>query len=305
MGIIDKIKNIVSSAHPEGAISKLAIDGKGGVKTIKQLQRFLGTKQDGWLAGQMTSLKKYRPNITAVNSGSSGSDTVKHLQKWLSIKQDGQWGQQTSKALQKKLGVKQDGVFGSVSVKALQKYLNTHEKAVYPSPTPTPTPTPSGNKQKLINEAVRLAWAKGTASSKYKYPSGSATSAFKTALNKVYPEHTKWGKAPSVGASCDVFVGTVVRSAGIDSKFPRGLEEQEAYTSKAFDRYVYTNVKPIDKSQNGDIVMFNYSGGAHTVIRGNGFYYEANYQTYFGHTNTSLDRLKKSYKKVIILRPKG
>lgn len=183
-----------------------------------------------------------------------------------------------------------------------EKGLNVYDskgKLVYAGKKKEPTKA-----DKLVAKAKELAWAKGTASSKYKYPSGSATSAFKTALNKVYPEHTKWGKAPSVGASCDVFVGTCVRSAGLDSKFERGLEEQLTYKSSAFDRYEYKNIKPIDKAEYGDIVMFLYSGGGHTVILGDGCYYEANYQTYFGHTNSSLDRLKKSYKKVVILRPK-
>ena len=180
------------------------------------------------------------------------------------------------------------------------------------APKPAPTkkaytgPYPNIDRSKmLIDEAVRLAWPKGTATAKYKYPGGSATSAFKTALNKVYPNRSSWGKAAKVGASCDVFVGTVVRSCGIDSDYPRGLKEQFPYNAKGFTRKAYKNVKPFDKSKNGDIVMFDYSDGGHTVIRGNGYYYEANYDTYYGHTNTSLARLKKSFGNVVVLSPKN
>lgn len=161
-------------------------------------------------------------------------------------------------------------------------------------------------KKKLLDQAKKLAWKKGTKESKYKYPSGRPLNAFKKALDEVYPEHNNWGAAPSKGASCDVFVGTCVRASGICKGFPRGLQEQFEYTHQNFYRKEYHNIAPSTKMKEGDIVMFDYSGnGAHTVILGKGCYYEANYKTYYGHTNDSLSRLKEKYPTVVILRPKN
>lgn len=53
------------------------------------------------------------------------------------------------------------------------------------------------------------------------------------------------------GASCDVFVGTCVRSAGIDSKFPRGLSPSYLAKSSKF-KQVKVTTKTI---QDGDIIV--------------------------------------------------
>lgn len=160
-------------------------------------------------------------------------------------------------------------------------------------------------KKKLLDKAKAFAWKKGTKESKYKYPSGRPLHAFKKALGEVYPEHNQWGKAPSVGAACDVFVGTCVRASGLSKGFPRGLQEQFTYKTQNFLRYSYHNVAPSAKMKEGDIVMFDYGSGSHTVILGKGCYYEANLGRLFGHTNESLSRLKDKYPLVVILRPKN
>jgi len=113
-------------------VPPLTVDGVGGNCTVRAMQRFLGTVQDGVLSGQNKNCSKYYPALKAVEYGNGGSACVKKLQKWLGIGQDGVWGKDTSKALQKKLGVDADGVFGTNSMKAWQKYLNEHDKAVYP-----------------------------------------------------------------------------------------------------------------------------------------------------------------------------
>lgn len=113
-------------------VPPLTVDGKGGACTVRAMQRFFGTVQDGVISGQNKKCSKYYPALSAVEYGSGGSTCVKKMQKWLGIGQDGVWGEQTSKALQKKLGVDADGIFGTKSMKAWQKYLNEHDKAVYP-----------------------------------------------------------------------------------------------------------------------------------------------------------------------------
>lgn len=117
---------------PDG---KLTIDGIGGISTVKAMQRFFGTPQDGVITGQNQSLAKWYPALKSVKYGKGGSVCVRNMQRWLGIAQDGIWGKGTSTALQKKLGVTADGIFDKGSMSAWQKYLNTHDKAVYPTPT--------------------------------------------------------------------------------------------------------------------------------------------------------------------------
>lgn len=112
--------------------NKLIVDGDGGAATVKRMQEFFGTEQDGIITGQTASNNKYRPSLTSFKNGTGGSACVRKMQKWLGLKEDGDWGQATSLALQKKLGVEADGYFGKGSMKAWQKYLNEHDKADYP-----------------------------------------------------------------------------------------------------------------------------------------------------------------------------
>ena len=112
----------------------LAVDGVGGINTVRHLQKFLGlTMTDGITIRE--DLQKYVPALTAYEYG-NGSPTVKAMQRWLGMKDpDGLWGPNTSKTLQKVVGVAQDGIFGTNSMKALQTYLNIHPKACYPEET--------------------------------------------------------------------------------------------------------------------------------------------------------------------------
>lgn len=112
----------------------LAVDGVGGINTVRHLQKFLGvTMTDGITIRK--DLQKYVPSLTAYDYG-NGSPTVKAMQRWLGMKDpDGLWGPNTSKTLQRVVGVSQDGIFGTNSMKALQQYLNIHKKAVYPEET--------------------------------------------------------------------------------------------------------------------------------------------------------------------------
>ena len=166
---------------------------------------------------------------------------------------------------------------------------------------------PNINRAKmLIDEAVRLAWPSGTPSSKYKWNGGSATAAFTAALDKVYPEHNSWGPAPAKGCSCDVFVGTVVRSSGIDPKFPRGLDEQETYTPQCMFKYVMSNADMYKQSIYGDVIWYDYSGpGGHVLIRGKDCIYQAGYQSTYGHTTDGHGEIKDVEPKVIIFRPRN
>lgn len=126
---------------------KLKVDGVGGTATVKALQKFLGTTQDGVLSGQNKNLGRYYSAFTAVSYGSGGSSCIKKLQSWLGLSNpDGIIGTNTTKALQKKLrdlgylaaSESIDGYFGTKSMKALQEFLNNAGKKKGGSPTPTP-----------------------------------------------------------------------------------------------------------------------------------------------------------------------
>lgn len=84
----------------------LKVDGLLGPKTIKALQAYLGTTQDGVI--------------------SDPSRMVMKLQALLKVKIDGDMGLVTIKALQKRMGTPQDGVISepSMCIKELQRRLN-------------------------------------------------------------------------------------------------------------------------------------------------------------------------------------
>ena len=262
---------------------KLTVDGIGGEATVRATQKFLGTPQDGVISGQNKSLAKYYPSLKAVEFGKGGSTCVRYLQKWLGVPQDGVLGQQTIKRWQYVIGVDADGIFGTASMKAWQKYLNANEKAVYPK---EPVKT---NAHKLAEKANAFAWSTNT--SKANYPKGSPTSAYKSGLNKAYPNRSSWGKAPRAGASCDVFVGTCVRCAGIDSNFPRGLSPSYLAKSSKF-KLVKVTANTI---QDGDIIVTS----KHICIAYGGKVKEASNGDFYPKTTNYLaKRLKANGAKV-------
>lgn len=262
----------------------IEVDGKCGYNTIANLQKALKT------------VGTYKGDI----DGILGQQTVKAIQNMVGVKADGLWGNATSKAFQKFLGVTQDAKFCAESVKAMQKWVNRMNAQ--------PKPAPTTNKDKLVSTARSLAWAKGTAKSKYAWKGGSATNEFKTALNKAYPKRSNWSKAPKAGCCCDVFVGTVVRASGLDSKFPRGWDEQIKHKSDKFEKLTYTNANPYSVSKDGDIILYtkNKSGTSkHVLMRGDGVIYEAQYEKTYGHVNADVKKkLNVKRPKVVIFRAK-
>lgn len=110
-------------------------------------------------------------------------------------------------------------------------------------------------RRKIAEMAAACAWPYGTKKSKYKYPSGKRRKNYVKALREAYGQRKGWGRQTKAGASCDVFVGTVLRAAGIDKKFPRGLDEQIPYLrkSKKWKRVARKHMRK------GDVVLRNKS----------------------------------------------
>ena len=125
-----EIPNTSKPKETEKKITELRVDGIAGHDTIVVTQMLFGTTQDGELSGQVASLKRYFPAITAVSYGKGGSQCVRKIQKWVGATVDGTLGKETITKWQKKLQALGyyngaiDGVFGSVSAQAWQNYLN-------------------------------------------------------------------------------------------------------------------------------------------------------------------------------------
>lgn len=136
-------------------------------------------------------------------------------------------------------------------------------------------------------------------------PAKKPTAAYKAALKKAYPNRGSWGAAAKAGRSCDVFVGTVLRTAGLSSNCPRGLKEQYKFKPKAFNRYVFHNVKPKDVSLYGDVIIYKKKGGGgHACIRGAGGIYQANHPKYYPHFTKGWKKLSVKRPTVIVWRAK-
>ena len=110
-----------------------------------------------------------------------------------------------------------------------------------------PKPKVKTNREKLADKANEFAYTTNTSNAKY--PSGKPKAAYKKALYKAYPNLKKLSSPAAKGASCDVFVGTCVRSAGIDKDFPRGLSPSYLAKSKKFKQISKDKVKA------GDIIV--------------------------------------------------
>lgn len=301
MGILKSILEYIGGAETASA-AKLSVDGKCGKNTVKALQKYLGVTQDGVISGQNAALKRYHPALTAVKYGKGGSTTVRKMQKWLGISQDGQWGRDTSVALQKKLGTAQDGIAGANTVKALQKFLNskipTPEPAPKPAPAPAPTPTPAPKATTNADKVVAVARSLAGSSKK-------PTAAYKSALKKAYPSKKGWGSAAKAGRSCDVFVGTVLRTSGLSSSCPRGLKDMYNFKPANFNRYVFHNVKPSSVSKYGDVVIYKKKGGGgHACIRSANGIYQANNPRLYPHYTSGFSKLSVKRPTVIIWRAK-
>lgn len=113
----------------------------------------------------------------------------------------------------------------------------------------------------ITKMAIACAWPYGTKKSVYGYPNGRPTDAYKAALQKAYGARKGWGKQPKAGASCDVFVGTVVRASGYDTKFPRGLDGVQAHCKKYKNKWTNMGSLGPKQWQPGDVIFQLYKGG--------------------------------------------
>ena len=126
----------------------------------------------------------------------------------------------------------------------------------------------------IVATARKCAWPYGTSKSTRAYPDGAPVPEFKIAIARAYPDRSRWGAQPRAGASCDVFVGTVIRASGYDTGFPRGLDgvvkhcKKNAYKWKNMGKISIGAMKP------GDIA---FCGSHISVYLGDGLVANAHY----------------------------
>ena len=184
---------------------KLVVDGIGGANTVRAMQKYFGTVQDGVISGQNKALNKCYPSLTAVEYGSGGSACIKKLQKWVGVTRDGVLGEKTIKAWQKKLGVSSDGVFGANSMKAWQQYLNDRLFPQDETPTPKPSEDEPQGSYKVIDVSdwqSQIDWSKvkndGVVGAIIRYGDGNV-------FDKRFAENMKNAKANGIHAGSYIF----------------------------------------------------------------------------------------------------
>lgn len=108
--------------------------------------------------------------------------------------------------------------------------------------------------QRLSTKALELAWPANTSKSKYV---NQATPAFTAAMKATGTNKGESGCRKS-GQACGMFVGTVVRAAGIDPKFPTMASQIYPYVrdSRKWKQVSTKNPQP------GDISLSYFSGGS-------------------------------------------
>lgn len=135
----------------------------------------------------------------------------------------------------------------------------------------------------IAQKAIQLAWPYGTSKSRIRYPGGGGTPAFKTAIAQVYGARKGWSAQCKAGASCDVFVGTVIRACGYDPAFPRALSKDMSYLPNS-SKFTKVNITRASEFEPGDIILYNNRGpGGHIAV-----YVEINEAGYIAEASYTL-----------------
>ena len=91
----------------------------------------------------------------------------------------------------------------------------------------------------------------------------------------------------------EMFAGTVIRSTGYDTSFPRGLDEVGKHC-KDNPLWKNTGIRDLDELKPGDVVFYLYKGGGHIYIYvGNGKIANAHYN---GKTFGIIQKLSSARK---------
>lgn len=137
----------------------------------------------------------------------------------------------------------------------------------------------------IAAQAIRCAWPYG---GYHDY----AKPEYKAALSQAYGSRSGWGKKTKAGRSCDVFVGTVVRSSGYDTSFPRGLQEDKSYLPNS-DKFQKIAVTQASQMEPGDLIYYiNKGHGGHICV-----YVEIGGAGYIAEASFSLGKVGRIARK--------
>lgn len=260
----------------------------------------------------------YTGKLPAVRlkKGSKG-EQVKLWQKFLNwyhpawkLHVDGKFGNNTEKAtksFQKAEKLTTDGVVGAKTLTRAKTYLKPAPKPT-PKPKPKPAPKKTTSAQKLIAKMKELAWAYGTAKSKYAYKTGSPKAVCKKAMKKY-----GWADNKAELSDCGNFVSTVVRESGVSKTFKalHGTKTPFPKAEKGFNIVLSGKKVPSGFLKAGDIIRYKKKNGNQHVqfYFGDGKVCEASHHNRFGavvkdekkYNNSSIAKIGT----VQVLRAKG
>ena len=234
------------------------------------------------------------------------------------LSEDGEFGPKTEKQtieFQKKVFTDKKEWDGIVGKKTLAKAKEVTKTVPDPKPgmyTGT-FPSLTNLAGDIISQtAIKCAWPYGTDKAKYRYPSGKPVPEFNKAINTAYPNRKDWGVQTKKGASCDVFVGTIVRYSGHDKKFPRGLDGNPKHFNTHKNKWKKVNVSKAKDFKPGDVIFELYKGGGgHISIyvkqKGQGYIAEAGYNSkrYGVLARKARNYTPSAYKTYAVYRPIG
>ena len=263
---------------PKKVLKKVKLDEKNtqcGYLFVYNLQCALGMKGNGILT----------------------KETVKYLQRKFGATPDGAWSVGTSKAIQKKLKAlgyykgEIDGAFGAESVCALKKWINKVNYPAAKKTTAKPKSAASASKpkataktpakpkaatkpaakpvvkvtsaQKILAKAKELAWAYGTAKSKYAYKTGAPKAVCTKAMKKY-----GWADNKAELSDCGNFASTVVRESGVSKTFKalHGTKTPFPKSEKGFIIVLKGKKIPSGFLKAGDIIRYKKQNGHQHVL---------------------------------------
>lgn len=153
------------------------------------------------------------------------------------------------------------------------------------------------NGEKIASKGWTFAYHTNTKEAAY--PNGKPVPAYKAALDEEFGKNRKWSMPARLGASCDVFVATGIRAAGVDKSAPRGLGRSYFDKSDKFKRVSVT----ADTIKDGDIISIIWDNGKpHWCMAYKGKALEASYGGYYPKTQSCLkSRLSKNGKQSVVV----
>ena len=220
-----------------------------------------------------------------------------------------------------------DGEFGQKCLDKLKALIKKYKKTMKKTTTtkkkePAKKPVKKETKGEKINKlAIACAYASGTSSSKWRYPTGKPKKKYKETLDKAYPNRSDWEAQKRAGAKCEIYVDAVLKALGIVS-LPTGLEDIIKYLEKHDDKL---RIVPSKKDKDGhyytpgmlkggDVVIQDYKGrgtGAHIffVVDVDGVKYVSEAQFHgkaYPHISKKLKTMRKSnYDMLRVYRARG